>query len=133
LKEIVMNRSIARIAATTALVVTAAAHAGASPSDKAMMNACVQRYIADQLADYQGEVKVKKLADSYHPVAFHTRAQVKVTAFHRASGEQLRTVLCNVAKDGSLTVATLGVTSTKPGKIRPKLTNAPVVAGNARE
>jgi hypothetical protein len=124
-----MNHSLLRIAVASALaVVGAAAYAETKSEEAHMLDVCVQQYIADNLADYQGKVTVNKLSGGYQPMVYKTRTQVKVTAVHRASGEHLGTVVCNVAKDGKVTVAAHDAIAAAR---LDKLVKAPLVARNA--
>ena len=124
-----MNRSILPVAAVAALAFcSAAAHAETKLNEEKLLDACVHQYIADNLADYQGKVTVNKLTGGYHPSVASAKKQIKVTAVHRLSGEHLGTVICNVAKDGKVTVAALDAFAA--AKLY-NLIKAPVIAHNA--
>ncbi len=125
-----MNHSVLRMGTLAALALTSFASHAEMKHDAHMLDVCVQKYIADNLADYHGKVTVNKLASGYQPFMLRGRTQVKISAVHRTSGEHLGTVVCNVAKDGKVTVAAPGATAA--AKLE-KLVKAPVVARNSAE
>src|SRR5690348_15420575 len=101
-----MNSRIARAAVIASLTLAvSAAHAGARPAEAALMDACVQQFIAENLAGYEGKVTVAKLAPEYRPVMFNTQMKIMVSAVHKPTGTHLGTVSCSVGHEGKISVA----------------------------
>jgi hypothetical protein len=101
-----VSKSVVRTAAVAALTLAvSAAHAGARPSETALMDACVKQYIAENLANYEGKVTVAKLAPEYRPVILNMETKIMVSAVHKPTGTHLGTVRCSVSREGKISVA----------------------------
>ena len=124
-----MKRLLTAAAALTLLSMTAA-HAGARATEAELMDACIHQYVSENLADYQGKVTVNKLGTSHQALSLNTQTQIMVSATHRTSGEDLGTVVCNVSRDGKVTVA--APTSIAAAKLS-KLNKTAIVASNSAE
>jgi hypothetical protein len=123
-----MNRHFLSVTAASLALSAGVAHAGSFASDEQMMDACIQQYIADNLAGYQGKVTVNKSATGYHPLSLTERTEVVVTAVHRVKGEKLGTVVCKVSHDGKVTVSSPDAAATARLE---KLNKSPVIARTA--
>jgi hypothetical protein len=99
-------RSVVRSTAVAAFTLgVSAAHAGARPSEAALMDACVKQYIAENLANYEGKVTVEKLAPEYLPVVLNMETKIMVSAVHKPTGTHLGTVKCSVSREGKISVS----------------------------
>jgi hypothetical protein len=107
-EEIVMRStklSIRFTVAAIALVGVSAAQAG----EKEMVGACIQHYIADQLAAYDGKIRVDAQEATYQPLlTASTYANVAIELTDRASGKTLANAVCKVDRMGKV----LSVTAT---------------------
>lgn len=100
------RKSVVRTVAVASFTfAVTAAHAGARTSEAAVMDACIQQYIAEHLADYEGKVTVNKLAPEHRPILLNLQTQIMVTAVHKTTGTHLGTVKCSVDRDGKISVS----------------------------
>ena len=97
--------SIRCTAAAIAVLSVGTVQAGESK----MVDACIQHYIADQLAAYDGKIRVNTEGASYQPLlTASTHAQVAIALTDRASGKTLASAVCKVDRMGKV----LSVTAT---------------------
>jgi hypothetical protein len=91
--------SIRCAAAAISLVSVSAAQAG----EKEMVGACIQHYIADQLAAYDGKIRVDAQDATYQPLlTASTYSDVAIELTDRASGKTLANALCKVDRMGKV-------------------------------
>ena len=122
-----MKRHLIHATAASLAFAIGSAHAGSIASEEQLMDACIQQFIADNLAGYQGKVTVSKSAVGYHPLSLGSRTEIVVSAVHKTKGESLGAVVCKLNRDGTVSASPDAVTSAKIAK----LAKASVIARSA--
>jgi|GEM_PF-4179810 hypothetical protein len=93
-----MYRRLALALLLPAVTAPAAAHTGTNDA----VDACIQTFLASDLAKNR-EVTVQKSSHSMpRPLALSGRTQVVVTATGRESGKQLARIVCDVDTKGNV-------------------------------
>ena len=79
--------------------------ASAESTENQMMDACIEKFVATNLANYQGKVVVHKYAFGVHqPLVLSSNKQFQLSAVHTSTGEDLGSVVCSVARNGEITI-----------------------------
>jgi hypothetical protein len=125
--EIAMNRKL-NIAIVTAasLAFVGAAQAASNKVLDQMMNTCIQQFVANNFADYQGKITIQKPDSTNHGTSLMSggsRHQITVTAVGRPGSTQLATATCQMARDGSVvSIKTLPLAAMKKlSRIEPMI------------
>jgi hypothetical protein len=111
--EMTMNRTLKNTlstAASTAVASLVFASAAPAASDKATdqtLDACIQHFVASNLADYQGKVTVEKSESSAGNVSPSLLVgggnyYVTVSAVGRPGGVPIASATCRIGRDGSI-------------------------------
>jgi hypothetical protein len=113
-------------AAAIAALGVSTAHAG----EKEMVGACIQHYIADQLAAYDGKIRINAENASYQPLlTATTHANVAIELTDRVSGKTLANAVCKVDRMGK--VLSVTATSAMSQKLAARLKPATVARTEA--
>ena len=89
--------------AATALLGAATANAESPRSLDAMMDTCIQKFLASNLPDYDGKITVQKEEFGHRPAFAGERGlKFSVSAVGRSSGTSFGSVTCEMSRDGEL-------------------------------